>query len=309
MKPESQEFLKDIKSDEEQTQLNAWMKAGSQDPEVVVPLSELLVSDNMKIAKAADEALQLITHSVGVKLSGERWYAVVDSFMTVLNGDYPTWSKKIACRHLSKIADERFVPAIAKWLDDDELREEAVFCLERIPGRETTEALCEGLKEADDDFKPRILAALGHRADPTAIDAVLKERRSRKTEVSLAAFRALAHIGREAGKENSPEFAQPDGYTETQLREFSDSCLLYIDRMLQNDCEIDALSLYGSWLDNAPQEHHRCAAIVGIANYGAKQRTGSGAKDAAIEKIKKKTDDKAYIVRITARKALESLKA
>ena len=306
MKPESQEFLQNIKSDEEQIQLIAWMGAGNQDPEVIAPLCELLVSDNMKIAKAADEALKLITHSVGEKLAGERWYAVVESFVNVLNGDYPTWSKKIACRHLSKIADERFVPAIAKWLDDDDLREEVVFCLERIPGRETTEILAEGLKGADDEFKPRILAALGHRRDPAAIEEICKQRRSRNTEISVAAFRALARIGREAGKENSPTFSQPSGYSVTQLREFSDSCLLYIDRMLENDCEIDALGLYKSWLENAPQEHHRCAAIVGIANYGKKQRKGKS-RQPAIELIEKKTDDKSYIVRITARKALESL--
>ena len=44
-----------------------------------------------------------------------------------------------------------------------ELQEEDAFCLERIPGRASNAALMSALPEVSDAFKPRILAALGHR--------------------------------------------------------------------------------------------------------------------------------------------------
>ena len=52
---------------------------------------------------------------------------------------------------------------IAKDIDNPDLREEVVYCLERIPGDASMEALLQAYPQAKDDFKPRILAAFGHR--------------------------------------------------------------------------------------------------------------------------------------------------
>ena len=308
MKPESQKFLTDIKSDSEASQLAAWTGAGKMDAEVIPPLSELLVSDDMRIAKAADEALKKITHSVGRKLRGKRWKSVVDAYVEVLDAKYPTWSRGIALRHLSLIADDKPISAISQCLREKDIREEAVYCLQRIPEKKATSALADALGAAPDDFKPRILLALGYREDSAARDAVMAEYRSRNTKVRLAALEALARIGVDRDGWEWPSMSEfVSSMTATQEREFVNNLLLLSDTMVEKGQGGDWLSWYYSCMDESPDEHVRCAGIVGLANYAKKQRRGK-AKEVVSKRIESKTRDEAYIVRITAEKALESLK-
>ena len=307
MKPESEKFLKDIKSDSEETELAAWTGAGKMDPEVIPPLSELLVSDNMKIAKAADEALKQLTHSVGEKLSGKRWRAVVSAYVEVIEGKYADWPKGIALRHLSLTADKKSVPAIAKCLDSEAIREEAVFCLERIPGKEATEALAKGLKSADAEFKPRILVALGHRGDKAGLDAVMSEYRTGDAKTRLAALEALAKIGVDPKGWKWPEESDiGPSLTPTQQREFTNNLLLLSDAMVAKGHGGEWLDYYKRCLKESSEEHVRCAGIAGLVKAAKKNAKDKAAALAAIEG---KLDDESYIVQITAKKAIEDLKA
>ena len=311
MRPESQKLLDDIKSDREDIQLRAWTSASYVSTEVIPPLCELLASENMKIAKAADEALKTITHSVGRKLTGKRWKTVVHAYLRVLEKEYPVWSRAIAFRHLSLIADEKSVPAIAEWLHDEDLREEVVFCLERIPGEKATMALAKGLRQADDDFKPRILVALGHRKDPAALGAVMREFRSRNGKIALAAFAAYARIGVIPRDREAPVFPESVTSTPAERRKFVDSYLLYMDRLIENELDIekdDVITHYVSCLEEAEQEHVRCAGVVSLAKY-ARKLGKEDIRKAVIKAIKPRLQDKSYIVRITTQKAMHSLES
>ena len=61
-------FLADIKSDDAETRLAAWLIADQMDPVVIPALSQLLVSKKPGVRKAAAEALNHVVHSVGKEL-------------------------------------------------------------------------------------------------------------------------------------------------------------------------------------------------------------------------------------------------
>src|SRR5262249_27630856 len=151
-----------VRNDDADIRYAAWSRAGDADPEVIPELAKLLTAEQPGVRKAAGESLKNIVHSVGKEPAGARRAAVVKQFIT-LTGAGPVWVRTIALRHLSLIGGDETVPAVAKLLRDAELQEEAAFCLERIPGRASNAALMSALPEVSDAFKPRILAALGHR--------------------------------------------------------------------------------------------------------------------------------------------------
>ncbi len=310
MKSESEKFLNDIQSDIEDVQLAAFKSAAQMDAEVIPPLCGLLVSPSMMTAKAADEALKRLTHSVGEHLKGNRWESVVQAYINVLEGNYETWSKAIALRHLSMIAGDERTEVIADFLKDKKLREEAVFCLERIPGKRAATALEDAVLKADDDFKPRILVALGHRGDASALSTLEKVRQSNSNLVRLAAIEALARIVKkpsEWGEDPSPqEFASE--LTPTQKRRLKDSLLEYRHRMLESGHNDDDIAWFDAFLDDPEDEHFRCAGITGLTDL-AKRNGKKKIIQGAVEKLKQKLQDQSYIVQLTAQKAIDKLLA
>lgn len=289
-------FMRDIRSDDESVQLKAWTHAADVGAAAVPDLSRELVNDNMKIAKAADEALKQITHSVGKTLAGPEWRAVVSAFVKVVEGDFPAWSKAIAMRHLSLIGKEDVVEPVAKYLTDETLQEEAVYCLERIPGEPSARALLSGLAQVKREFKPRILAALGHRKDASAVSALVPLMASGDTLVAIPAMQALARIG--APLEDVQGLPDYEILTDREKQAFGDSYLRYYDAMAKRGDTESAIEVFQFIAENSPKEHFRSAAVVSLSKVGTAQ---------AKEIIKGRLNDRAYIVQITAKKALEKM--
>ncbi|MEW6234070.1 MAG: hypothetical protein AB1656_01665 [Candidatus Omnitrophota bacterium] len=294
-----QTFLSDIKSGEEIKQINAWTLAAQMDASVIEPLSDLLVAKELPISKAADEALKRITHSVGKTFSGDRWQSVVDAYIRVVERDHPAWAKAIALRHLSMIAGDSAVNAAAKYLTDPELQEEAVYCLERIPGPAATMALVDGLKKVSAEFEPRVLTALGHRKDPAAVEPVAAEMGSANVKVAIAAMKAAARIG--VKPENEPELPDFESLSDRDKAAFVDSYLRFMDQQVKKGEMLeDAMETFRGVLENAESEHFRCAAIVSLSKMG-----GAEAESLIQAKV---DNDSSYIVKITAKKALACMK-
>jgi HEAT repeat protein len=163
------------------------------------------------------------------------------------------------------IAIDADVPAIARSLGDPRVREEAIFCLERIPGAAADKALMAAYKPAADEFKPRILYALGHRRVPDSILLCLEAMRSPDKEIAMAGVKAYGRIGaRPAVAARLPETA---GLTDWQKIDLTDSLLRYADEQARKGDHIEALRVYRTALDR-PEEHWQCAAIIGIARLG-----------------------------------------
>ncbi len=306
-----EKFLADIKSDDEDVRYAAWMMAEQMDAEVIPALSKLLGSDDPGVRKAAEQALKNVVHGVGKEVntaglranSGrpddpgkrDKRQQVVAGLLSLLNGKRREIEKVTALRHLSLIATVDDVPAIAKLIGEADLREEVVFCLERIPGKTSEEALLAALPGAAAEFKPRILAALGHRRAEEAIGACLEAMKSSDLTIAMAGMKAMGRIGTRTGG----EFETPDyeALSDWQKTEYADSLLRYADAQVEQGHPEEAWPIYRDALKRE-EGHLQCAAMIGLA----KIRT---ARAAAAIFPKLSSDDNT--VRITAQKAWESI--
>jgi HEAT repeat protein len=262
MNPQSEKFLKEIQNDNADMRYAAWTRTGEMDPEVIPELAKLLTTAPPGVRRAAEEALKNMVHSVGKDPAAPKRSPVVRQFIALTAEGHSAWVRTIALRHLSLIGGDETVPAAAKLLRNTELQEEAVFCLERTPGKAATQALMTALSEVSDAFKPRVLAALGHRGADEAADLCAKAMASSNVEVSLAGMKALARIGRRP----SGELHAPDekSLSDWQKTEFYDSILRYAEAQVARGNAAEAVRIYKEEILQRPEEHLQCAAVIGL---------------------------------------------
>ena len=299
-------FLADMKSDDPDVRFAAWDIAAQIDPEVIPALSKLLVADKPGIRKAAAEALNNIVHSVGKEINpaglranagrpddpgeSDKRQQVVARLLEVLAGKHDNAEKVTSLRHLSLIATADDVPVIVKLVHDPKLGEEAVFCLERIPGKTSEEALLNALPDAADDFKPRILAALGHRRAQEAVSACLDAMKSSDKTIAMAGMKAAARIG--AGGGGQVQLPDYDSLSDWRKTEYTDSLLRYADAQVEQGKPQEAFRIYQQALERE-EEHLQCVAIIGLAKIGTAEAAAA---------IFPKLESGDNTVRITAQK-------
>src|SRR4029077_7452775 len=162
---------------------------------------------------------------------------------------------------------------------------------ERIPGSVSTAALMTALPQAGDTFKPRILAALGHRRAEEAADLCAAAIGSKDNDIAMAGMKATARIGKK------PRIAvkQPnyDSLSGWQKVEYTDSILRFADDQVRRGSTQDAVKHYRDFL-NRPEEHLQCAAIIGLSKTNTPE-----AASLIFTKLKSDNNN----VRITAAKA------
>ncbi|MBI1897954.1 MAG: hypothetical protein HYS04_15700 [Acidobacteria bacterium] len=291
--PDQQQFLTEIQSDNPDVRFAAWRRAGEMEAAAVGELAKLAASANPGIAKAAREAIATLVHSVGKEPSGGKRAQVVKQLLAVSRGDTPAAVRRVAFRNLSLIAGADSVPAIARSLNDADLAEEAAFCLERIPGKAATDALIAAFPKANDNFKPRMLAALGHRRAAEAARLIADAMRSSDKEIALAATKAWGRIGAKSAA-RLPDTA---GLSDWQKIEHFDAQLRYADAQASGGDRAEAMRIYQLALDR-PEPHLQCAGIVGLAKLGTPE---------AATRIFPKLKSTHGTVRITAQNAWKSM--
>jgi HEAT repeat protein len=262
MTPASDKFLADIRNANAEVRYGAWSRAGEMDPEVIPQLGKLLTAEQPGVRKAAGEALKNIVHSVGKEPGGAKRAAVVRQLIALTADGQPAWERTVALRHLSLIGGDETVPVAAKLLRNTELQEEAAFCLERIPGTVSTAALVTALSQVDDAFKPRILAALGHRRAEEAADLCAAAIGSKNIDIAMAGMKATARIGKKPAVTIKPP--NYDSLSGWQKIEYTDSILRFADDQVRRGATQDAIKHYRDIL-NRPEEHLQCAAIIGLS--------------------------------------------
>lgn len=291
MKRESEKFLSEIKSNDAEVRYAAWMRAGEIDTEVIPPLGKLLVADEPGVSKAADESLKRMVHGIGKQPGGARRAAVVRELIVLTGDGQAGWTRTIALRHLSLIGGDETVPEVAPLVRNFELQEEAVFCLERIPGKAATQALMAALPYVGDPFKPRILAALGHRRAEEAVDICAGAMDSANMEIVMAGLKSTARIGKKPSVAmKTPNYESLTGW---QKIEYTDSTLRFADDQVRRGNIDDAIKYYRGFLDR-PEEYLQCAAIIGLSKTGSPEAAGL---------IYPKLKSTNNTVRITAHKA------
>lgn len=293
---QANEFVKKLQDEDPEVRYNTWNSAGNLNPKAIPMIAKLLDSDQPGIVKAAEGALDRITHSVGKDLSSEKNKAVQAEFLALLDGD--SMAVKVYClRTLSLIATDDAVSKITAFTGDPALAEEAIYCLERIPGSTAAKAVIAAANNGNDAFKQRCIAAIGNRKDIVALDDLVTWMGSPNNDVALAAMDAVAKIGEVPDDSDPPQY---EILTYRQKRQFLDAALRFLSAKLQNEEEdisrrvyehVSATEIYQQ------EEHYRCAFIAAIAHLRE--------EDEVREHLNALKDDSSYIVRITAEKALK----
>jgi len=291
MNPQSQKFLAQIQDSNADVRYAAWITTGEMDPEVIPELGKLAATAPPGVRRAAEEALKNMVHAVGKDPAAPKRPAVEKQLIALTAGGHAAWTRTIALRHLSLIGGDETVPAAAKLLRNTELQEEAVFCLERIPGKAATMALMSAIPEVSDAFKPRVLAALGHRRAEEATDLCAAAMASPNPEIAVAGMKALARIGGKPSAAVKP--LDHNSLSSWQKVEYADSVLRYADDQVRRGNTAEAIKFYQETL-KLPQEHLQCAAIIGLSKTNTPEA-------AALIFTRLKSDNNT--VRITARKA------
>ncbi len=287
-------FIGRIQSEDENIRCQAWKEAYMQPASVISPLSDLLLAENPGVARAADEALKVLIHSVGEEPDSAKRAEVVKALLDLLQRrDY--LSRINALRLLSLIANGDVVPMITPFLKVDTLREEAVYCIQRIPGAEATDALVEALEKAPRAFKIRILAAIEQRKDPAGAENLNQYLSSDDTELAIAAIKAMSTCGVYPEESLVPNL---DSLSDQHQRELVDSALRICDHLIDEGEHAEAGRILKKILERPEEqigEHFHCAAIICLSKINHPEAK------ATVEKF---TEQGSYIVRDTANKAL-----
>jgi HEAT repeat protein len=259
-------FLADLKSDDAEVRYSAVQQARSVGAKAVLELGKLLVSDNPGIAKSAGEALRVLVHSAAKNWDRKKRKNVMNSLIKLTKKDQAQKTRIEALRHLSTIGDADATSTAAELLTDKALREEAIFCLERIPGEKSTHALLKALKDAPKEFKPRIIAALGHRKDPLAQNYLANEMGAYDTSIAIPAMKAVASIGKLLeGDVDLPNFETLSNHDKAA---FTDSMLRYFDAQITEGNIYDAEEALEGILGYVKKEHYICAIMVSLGKTG-----------------------------------------
>jgi hypothetical protein len=295
---DDRKFLADIQSESADTRFAAWRQAGDASPAVIPQLGKL-AANQAGVGKAAREALTTMVHAVGRDPASANRAGVVKGLVEISGPGYALPVRVHALRLLSDVAGEDAVPAIANWIGKGigsaELREEVAYCLERIPGDASNKALMAAYKDAPDDFKPRILAALGHRRAQGAVSLCLEAMRSPNKDIAVMGVRAFGRIGKKPA--TAPRYPDMTALSDTQVTDVIDGMLRYADAQVKEGNMAEAMAIYKSALER-PQEHWQCAALIGLARIGS-----ADAAAAMLPKLKSNNRK----VRITAENAWRSM--
>jgi hypothetical protein len=265
---DAQKFLNDLKSSDKDVRFVAWRKAGEAPPATIPELGRLMAGSDPGVAKAAKEALTTMAHSVGKETNAPNRGAAVQGLIGLAQGTGPLAVRAHALWLLSHIGGDESVPVAAKLLTDAALREEAAFCLERIPGAVSDKALMGAYKDVPDDFKPRILYALGHRRVQAAAALCRDAAQSKDKNIALAGLRAYGRIGEKAAP--VPAFSDPAGATDYDKWDSLDSLLRFADARAAQGDATEAIRIYRLALSR-PEEHMQCAGVIGLSKLGTQE--------------------------------------
>jgi HEAT repeat protein len=149
----------------------------------VKPLAKVMEDDDIEVMRAGKRALWKIVRNVGRPGAGDEKKAVVANLKQLLGDEQSVFVRREALWMLSEIGGDETVKSVAALLSDEKVREDARMVLQRIPGRQSLEALKDGLKSAPMDFRLNIAQSLRQRGLMIRRPASVKLVPTKKTKV------------------------------------------------------------------------------------------------------------------------------
>lgn len=258
------DFLGKIRSSDGNVRRAAWEGAAAQGKEAIPPLAQIAGGENRDAAIAASRALDRIAHSSAAPDSKTR-KEVAAALAGLLAEEKVAVKVKIqAIDLLSSVGESEAVPAIAKTLQDTELRDWGRKALQRLPGEESAKALEAALAGATGEFLEALIATLGHKKARSAVPALTALTREGADSTRIEAARALARIG---DPETSASIVETiKSISNERLRaQLVDDYLKMGDDLAASGQRQHGERIYKGVFARARDENHRYAALFALA--------------------------------------------
>lgn len=155
-------LLKMIAGDDPNVRTEAWQNAGAIGAPALKPLAALATNDDLEVRRAAVRAMWKIVRTAGAPDAKEGMKPAVNQALIALLKDSPSVAvSRDVLWMLSELAcGDCAVEPVAELLKNEDLREDARCCLERIPGEESLGALQAALTSVPKDFQLAVAQSL-----------------------------------------------------------------------------------------------------------------------------------------------------
>ncbi len=260
---EIRQFLGKLAADDPEGRRIAAAQAHRIGARAVLPLGDMAGSTNQPMAVAALQALRNITLRSALPDAESRPAEIAAALLKLTTPDRPRRVRTEALHLVSLAGGDEVVSRIAALLGDAEVRDDARMALERIPGETAGAALLDAQAGAEGDFRLQLIHSIGQKATPAAHDGLLKIIERGDSDVSLAAYEGLSHLG--SGPDE--EMKRPEFETMPVLRRerLALAWLRWAEHRLGAGDRESAFHVYSTLHRNARREHVLCAALLGLA--------------------------------------------
>ena len=209
----------------------------------------------LKDLKPIDEAIVTATGDDRAKLETQ--------LIAALRSDVSRAAKDFICRKLMVIGTAASVPALSELLTKEDHAHMARYALERVPGPEAAQALCDALSKTDGELKIGVISSLGKRPDANCVSALAGLLNSGDEATTRAAALALgAQRTADAAKALQAAKASPA---------VTDAKLACAEAMLAGGNKAQALLLYKGLATGDQPKHVKLAATRGMLACAGKQ--------------------------------------
>ena len=194
--PESvDDLVEKLTGDDAEARVMARSHAGPLGAEALAPVVELMDHDELDVRNNAQWTLRNIVHySTRPHPGGDNGSreAVADAVVELLSEEHSSAVQREALYLISLCGGADHVEAVAAWLDDEDMADQACYALVRIPDSAAAEALTDALDNASGEHGARLAHALAQREEAMAGEKLEALTDSDDETVAEAAEKALA---------------------------------------------------------------------------------------------------------------------
>ncbi|MHC4699090.1 MAG: HEAT repeat domain-containing protein [Planctomycetota bacterium] len=190
-----------------------------------------------------------------------------DGFTRIVNSETPYDARQFACRQLVLTATEEHIPALTRHLGDEKMTHMALYVLTHIDSPEVDKALLSALDEATGKARLGIMHMLGNRRCADSVKPLARLMVSGDEETSIAAIRALGHIGTTEAHTQFRMYDDhpPSKHSHAKTMALAHADLDFADRFLAEGDKAQATRRYQSAFDKDNPPHVRAAGLKGLA--------------------------------------------
>ena len=267
----AQDLIAAITGPSPEAAIAAAQASGPAGAAAIVPLGQLVGHADPLVVKHARMSLVNVVHHAARWGADAEKQAVAAELQKLLAPEMPEFARRDALQLLGFAGCDADVPAMAGFLKDPVLVQDAAMGLARIKATNASKALADALKDGDAAAQQEIITALSDRNDPATGPAILAFAEGNETETGWQAMEILAGFGLPPNEVLSLK-------ADTSLTQHARYLNAYIkagDKLADNKQPAGAENMYARVLALDPAPHQVSAVLLGFKAIGSEKLISS----------------------------------